>query len=116
VRKLAQELGVDLALVAGSGPQGRIVEEDVQAFAAKGGAGTAVAAPAKAAGPRAPVAAGDAEDAVALTGVRKTIAQRMTQSAFSAPHAWLVVECDVTGLVRLRSAAKVHSESVTEST
>ena len=107
VRKLAQELGVDLALVTGSGPQGRIVEDDVQAFA-KGGA-AAVAAPQRAttpAAPKSPVAAGENEEAVALTGVRKTIAQRMTQSAFSAPHAWLVVECDVTGLVRLRSATK----------
>ena len=110
VRKVAAELGVDLALVTGSGPQGRIVEEDVRAFAQKRGDGETVAAPPKAAPTtaalRAPRAAGEDEEAVALTGVRKTIAQRMSQSAFSAPHAWLVVECDVTGLVHLRSDAK----------
>ena len=99
VRRLAQELGVDLSLVQGSGPRGRIVEEDVRAFAA----GKAPAAPA------APAAAGrieQEEETVPLTPVRRTIARRMAASKFSAPHAWLMMEADVTGLVRLREAAK----------
>src|SRR3990172_6706151 len=64
VRRLAQELGVDLSLVQGSGPRGRIVEEDVRAFA-----------PGKA--PAAPPAAGrieQEEETVPLTPVRRTIA------------------------------------------
>jgi len=96
VRRLAQELGVDLSLVAGSGPRGRIVEEDVRAFAA----GKAPAAPA----PAEPI--GQEEETVPLTPVRRTIARRMAASKFSAPHAWLMMEADVTGLVRLREAAK----------
>jgi len=96
VRRLAQELGVDLSLVQGSGPRGRIVEEDVRAFAA----GKA---------PAAPAAAGrieQEEETVPLTPVRRTIARRMAASKFSAPHAWLMMEADVTGLVRLREASK----------
>lgn len=111
VRKVAEELGVDLALVTGTGPRGRIVEEDVRAFAesgAKAGAATAVAEK-PAVAPRKPVKAGEDEEAVALTSIRKTIASRMTQSA-AAPVAWLVIECDVTGLAALRNAKKAAFE------
>jgi 2-oxoisovalerate dehydrogenase E2 component (dihydrolipoyl transacylase) len=94
VRSLAQELAVDLSLVRGSGPRGRIVEDDVRAFAA----GKAPAAPAG--------RIEQEEETVPLTPVRRTIAQRMAASKFSAPHAWLMMEADVTGLVRLREAGK----------
>ena len=100
VRKLAEELGVNLELVVGSGPAGRVVEDDVRA-AAKG-----VARERAAAAPRVPAPTGADEESVALTSVRKTIAQRMAASAFSAPHAWLAVEADVTELVELRQATK----------
>jgi 2-oxoisovalerate dehydrogenase E2 component (dihydrolipoyl transacylase) len=111
VRKLAEELGVNLTQLTGSGPSGRIVEDDVRA-AASGGAGAA--APATTATPESPTEArpaptgkpGADEETVPVTSIRRTIAQRMTASAFSAPHAWLVVEADVTGLVALRTAQK----------
>jgi 2-oxoisovalerate dehydrogenase E2 component (dihydrolipoyl transacylase) len=106
VRKLAEELGVNLAQLAGSGPNGRIVEEDVRA-AAEGA--PAAAPPAIATAERraaAPAKPGADEEAVPVTSIRRTIAQRMTASAFSAPAAWLVVESDVTGLVALRNAQK----------
>ncbi|MEX0684169.1 MAG: dihydrolipoamide acetyltransferase family protein [Dehalococcoidia bacterium] len=106
VRKVAEELGVDLAQITGSGPRGRVVEEDVRALA-KSGAATAFAErPARAAAPKSPTPAAD-DEVVAVSGIRRTIAQRMSASAFTAPHAWLVVEADVTDLVRLRSAQKV---------
>ena len=94
VRKLAQEMGVDLAAVTGSGPGGRIVEEDVRAAAQARPAAPAAGTP------------GPDEESVPVTAIRRTIAQRMAASAFSAPHAWLVVEADVTDLVRLREAQK----------
>ncbi len=115
VRKLAQELDVDLAAIEGSGPGGRVVEEDVRAAVSSGAkaaaeaektAGTAEAPAAKPAPASEP--AGPDEESVALTGIRRTIAQRMSASAFSAPHAWLVVEADVTGLAALRSARKAE--------
>lgn len=88
VTNLAEELSVDLDAVTGTGPGGRIMEDDVRAAAA----GT----------PSAKSAAAVADEMVALTGVRRTIAQRMSESAFSAPAAWLAMEADVTGLVDLR--------------
>ena len=100
VRRVAEELGVDLAQVTGSGPGGRIVEDDVRAAVA----GAPGRGDEKERAPVVAPAAGD--ETVAVTSIRRTIAQRMSQSAFTAPHAWLVVEADVTDLVRLRSAQK----------
>lgn len=105
VRKLAEELGVDLSAVAGTGPGGRIVEEDVRAAAVGVPAGLAVGER-PAAAPKAPTVAGADVEIVPLTAIRKTIAQRMSASAFSAPTAWLAMEADVTGLVALRQARK----------
>ncbi len=97
VRKLAEQLGVDLALVEGSGRQGRIVEDDVRALAeARGKPAAATTA----------TTAEQEEETLPLTPIRRTIAKRMAASKFSAPHAWLVMEADVTGLVRLREAQR----------
>jgi len=95
VRRLAQELGVDLERVTGSGPSGRILEEDVRAAAER-----------KAPAPTAVPAVSQEEESISLTAIRRTIAQRMAASMFSAPHAWLAMDADVTGLVRLREAQK----------
>ena len=96
VRRLAAEHGVDLDQVTGTGPGGRITEKDVLAAATARPKEVAAAAPAQ------------EEEAIALSPVRRTIAQRMARSKFSAPHAWLVMEADVTPLVRLREAKKVE--------
>jgi 2-oxoisovalerate dehydrogenase E2 component (dihydrolipoyl transacylase) len=97
VRKLAADLGVDLAAVTGTGPGGRILEEDVRA--------ATPVAEGPSPPPAAPAATGE-DESVPLTAVRKTIAQRMSDSALNTPVAWLVVEADVTGLVALRNARK----------
>ena len=97
VRRLAQELGVDLEQLSGSGSGDRIVEEDVRAAAERG-------APAPAAAP--PAAVAQEEESVPLTAIRRTISQRMAASKFSAPHAWLAMEADVSGLVSLRQAQR----------
>lgn len=102
VRRLAEELGVDLSQVRGSGPGGRITEEDVRRHAAQRPAARPEAPPAR------PPA--EEEERVPVTAVRRTIAQRMAASAFTAPHAWLMMEADVTGLVRLRQALKDEFE------
>jgi 2-oxoisovalerate dehydrogenase E2 component (dihydrolipoyl transacylase) len=108
IRKLAEELGVNIAQLTGSGPNGRIVEADVRAVAsgAPAGASAPDVATADRPAPAPPAKPGADEEAVPVTGIRRTIAQRMTASAFSAPAAWLVVESDVTGLVALRNAHK----------
>jgi 2-oxoisovalerate dehydrogenase E2 component (dihydrolipoyl transacylase) len=109
VRKLADELGVSLDILAGTGPGGRIVEEDVRAAAERGSAKAGVAVgemPSTAERPRAPLAAEAEDETIALSAIRKTIAQRMSASASTAPHAWLAMEADVTELVRLRESRK----------
>ena len=101
VRRLAQEHNVDLARVTGTGMGGRITRDDVLAFVKSGDGPTSAAPPA----PATPVAAVAGEE-VALTPIRRTIAQNMTKSASEIPHAWGMVEVDVTPLVRFREGAK----------
>ena len=100
VRKFARDHGVDLERVSGSGPGGRITEEDVQAYLAAWKPPRVAPAAPEAVGPEQEV------EVIPLTPVRRTIALRMAQSAFSAPHAWLSMEADVSSLVRLREGMK----------
>jgi 2-oxoisovalerate dehydrogenase E2 component (dihydrolipoyl transacylase) len=100
VRKFARDHGVELAQVSGSGPGGRITEEDVQAYLAAWRPPRTAPAAREAIGPEQEV------EVVPVSPVRRTIAQRMAQSAFSAPHAWLSLEVDVSSLVRLREGMK----------
>lgn len=117
VMRLAQEHSVDLSRLSGTGEGGRITRKDVEAYIAAGKAAApvaptpATAAPAPAASPagQAPVARealGADDQAVPVTAVRRAIAQRMVQSKQTAPHAWTMINADVTGLVRLREANK----------
>jgi len=90
-RRIARERGVDLAALVGTGPDGRIVAEDVE----KGGAGTTTAPTALAPLPSAEV------EIVQLTSVRKTIARRLTE-AWGAPVFQLGVSVDMTEALALR--------------
>ncbi|MGW1745237.1 dihydrolipoamide acetyltransferase family protein [Streptomyces sp. NPDC002092] len=101
VRKLAKDLGVDLATVVPSGPDGIITREDVHAAVAPPAA-EPVTAPAVAA-PPAPVAAYDTarETRVPVKGVRKATAAAMVGSAFTAPHVTEFVTIDVTRTMKL---------------
>ena len=93
-RRMARERGVDLASLQGTGPEGRILADDVERAAAGGAAApTAPAAPAA-------VPAGEVE-VVPLTSIRKTIARRLTE-AWSAPVFQLGVSADMTEVVALR--------------
>lgn len=108
-RRLAEELGVNLAAVTGTGPAGRIVREDVEAASRS----TTTAAPAEPAPAAAtPPAAAPAEPAAAptpapgtripLTRLQRTIAKRMAESKPGAPHFYLQRDLDVTALLALR--------------
>jgi len=104
VRRLAQEHNVDLAKVTGTGMGGRITRDDVMAFV-KTGAAQPSAAPTSPRPSVSPVV-GTGEEEVALTPIRRTIAQNMVKSASEIPHAWGMVEVDVTQLVRFREGTK----------
>jgi 2-oxoisovalerate dehydrogenase E2 component (dihydrolipoyl transacylase) len=112
VRRLAREHAIDLGTVHGTGSNGRITAGDV--IAAAGVPAVAAAAPSVAVAPPRPAAApapasapvpGGA-DLVPLTPARRLIAQRMVESKHTAPHAWTMVEVDVTNLWKWRGATK----------
>ena len=111
VRKLARELGVDLATVSGSGVGGRVRREDVEAAAAA--ARAAAAAPAPVA-PAAPAAKAEAtREPSPLRGttekmsrLRQTIARRMVESLQTAAQLTTVIEVDVTKVAALRARSK----------
>ncbi|MDT3399731.1 dihydrolipoamide acetyltransferase family protein, partial [Streptomyces sp. B1866] len=100
VRKLAKDLGIDLAQVTATGPDGIITREDVQAAAAPAPAPAPEAAPAAASRAAGPDAAAR-ERRVPVKGVRKATAQAMVASAFTAPHVTEFVTVDVTRTVKL---------------
>lgn len=129
VLKLAQENSIDLTQVKGSGAGGRITRKDLQKIIESGNipqasakpvdkaesvpvqpavsqpaAQAQPAAPQTAPAPAVPVAAGDIE--IPITGVRKAIAANMLRSKHEAPHAWTMVEVDVTSLVEYRNNIK----------
>jgi pyruvate dehydrogenase E2 component (dihydrolipoamide acetyltransferase) len=118
-RRLAKELGVDVGILTGSGPRGRIIRRDVEAAMKDGGAqlrakpGTAVAA-----APRAGVQAlaqpmpddkilalyeKGSYDVLPHDGMRKVIAQRLVLSKQTIPHFYLTVECRLDNLLHARA-------------
>ena len=112
VRRLARELGVDLARVAGSGPSGRIVREDVVAAVRRGGGGgTAPQQAAAGGGERDEWGAIHREQ---MSRMRKTIAANMVRSVSTIPHLTNFDDADVTELERLRkeSAAEYAKTDV----
>lgn len=119
VVRIAQEKGIDLNEVTGSGKEGRITRKDILNFtpetAKKVEASSApTAAPKQPAAPtptsatdNTPVYEGDdRQHVVPADGVRKAIAKNMVRSSNEVPHAWLMVEADVTNIVNLRNQVK----------
>jgi pyruvate dehydrogenase E2 component (dihydrolipoamide acetyltransferase) len=106
-RKLARDLGVDLATVAATGPNGRVTKDDVQAAA---GHVAAVATQAVIVAQPQPVVSHAGDERIPFRGVRKKIAENMHRSRQTAAHFTYVEECDMTELVALRSRAKKRAE------
>ncbi len=86
-RRLARELGVDLGHVKGTGPEGRIVEDDVRRFAEQ------------------PSVLPRVKEVIPLVGIRKTTAERLSYSARTAPHSTITMEVNMT------NAVKIHEET-----
>ncbi|HEY6630760.1 MAG TPA: pyruvate dehydrogenase complex dihydrolipoamide acetyltransferase [Rhizobiaceae bacterium] len=113
-RRIALDAGVDIAAVQGSGPHGRIVQADVQAAIAGGGA-KAPAAKAGAPAPAAPAVKPMSDDAVLKLfeegsyeliphdNMRKTIARRLVEAKSTIPHFYLTLDCEIDALLSLRS-------------
>jgi len=86
-KRLAKELHVDLNQVKGTGPEGRVVEDDVRLFAEQLGAEPRV------------------QEIIPMVGIRKTTAERLSLSARTAPHSTVVMEVDMS------NAARIHRET-----
>jgi pyruvate dehydrogenase E2 component (dihydrolipoamide acetyltransferase) len=98
VRKLAKDLGIDLASLTPTGPNGTVSRADVES----------AKAPAAAAPTRVTAAAEDQR--IPIKGVRKLTAQNMVASAFTAPHATVFLTCDVTGMMETVKEFKGRKE------
>ncbi|GAA3225655.1 dihydrolipoamide acetyltransferase family protein [Actinocorallia longicatena] len=112
VRKLARDLGVDLAAVTGTGPAGSITREDVRAFAVPVVPGSPAAT-----APGVPVtvavtvaAPGERETRIPVKGVRKATAGAMVASAFSAPHVTEFLQVDVTATMKAVERLRAYPE------
>jgi pyruvate dehydrogenase E2 component (dihydrolipoamide acetyltransferase) len=92
-RRIAKELNVDLARVAGSGPNGRVLKADVESASRAGPAAPATA-----------ILAGAYED-IPHTNTRRVIAQRLSEAKRSIPHFYLTIECNVDALLAARKQA-----------
>jgi 2-oxoisovalerate dehydrogenase E2 component (dihydrolipoyl transacylase) len=103
VRKLAKDLGIDLGNLVGSGPGGVITRDDVTAASKRAEAAEEIGTPVEA---RAP-----SEDLrIPIKGVRKSTADAMVRSAFSAPHVSVWLDCDVTATMQLVERLKTRRE------
>ncbi|MBT2287921.1 2-oxo acid dehydrogenase subunit E2 [Paenibacillus albidus] len=120
VRKFARDSNVDITSVNGTGKNGKISREDVEAFL-NGGSAAAPAAAASSDAPKAeakaaaPAAAASGnvsleEERVPFKGIRKAIANAMVKSAYTAPHVTIMDEVDVTELVAFRTRMKPVAE------
>jgi pyruvate dehydrogenase E2 component (dihydrolipoamide acetyltransferase) len=93
-RRLAEEKGIDIARVKGSGPEGRITKRDVDGYT---GGGMAYAGPQV-----------ESFEEVAVSQMRKTIARRLAESKFTAPHFYLTLEIDMARAMEAREAINKH--------
>jgi len=93
-KKMAARMGIDLASVAGTGPGGRIVKRDILAAAEQAPAPAAPAEP----------------EAVALSPMRKIIAQRMAESKANVPHFYITIEVDMARALDLREQFNARGE------
>jgi pyruvate dehydrogenase E2 component (dihydrolipoamide acetyltransferase) len=103
-RRLADQQGIDLSAVEGSGPRGRIVKADLESApksAPKKQAASGAAAPVSSIDARAFYEKGSYEE-IPLDGMRKTIARRLTQSMQEIPHFYLTVDCELDELLMVR--------------
>ena len=105
-RKIAATRGVDLSAIAGTGPAGRIVKRDVESAPVGGGGAAVSAAPAI----RAARGIAGEEKSIALTGMRKTIAERLLASKTQIPHFYLSVSMDGGPLMALRKELNAMAE------
>ena len=107
-RSVARQRGIDIAQITGTGPQGRIIEADVLAFAESGVA--APVAPQR----RAETTPSPLTTPTELSAMRKVIAKRMVESKTTIPHFYLTAEVDMAEAMALREKLNGYDETLTK--
>jgi pyruvate dehydrogenase E2 component (dihydrolipoamide acetyltransferase) len=107
-KKFADQHGIDISLVEGSGPKGRIVEKDIQAYLDKGPVVTDTTPAAPVPGPL--DAGARRGQTVPMTRVRKVIARRLQQSKQTIPHFYVTVTVDMTDAIKQREALNAETD------
>jgi pyruvate dehydrogenase E2 component (dihydrolipoamide acetyltransferase) len=112
-KRMAQQAGIELTQLRGSGPHGRIVKSDIEAALSGGArpqpaaqptpAAQAPAPQARAPQPQPPTAGLPAFTEVPHSGMRKIIAQRLTEAKRDQPHFYLTLDCEIDALLKLRA-------------
>ena len=111
VRRMAAEYGIDVAQVKGTGIGGRVTKQDVTRYVEERKQGQAPAPPTPR--PTAPKAASfvaplPGDQAIPVSAIRRQIAEHVTRSTRTIPHAWTLLEVDMSGAVRLREGMKAQ--------
>ena len=112
-RRMAQQAGIDLSALKGSGPNGRIIRADIEAVQARGPVAAAPApaaaapAPAPKAAPAAPILA--PHTLVPFSSMRKVIARRLTEAKQTVPHFYVSVDIELDALLKLRADLNAKS-------
>jgi pyruvate dehydrogenase E2 component (dihydrolipoyllysine-residue acetyltransferase) len=118
-RRMAQQAGLDLAAIAGSGPQGRIVKADIEAVL-RAGHPAPMAVPEIATAAPPPALSKERLAALAgnppyterpLTAMRRVIARRLTEAKQTVPHFYLTIDCVIDELLKIRKELNSKSDS-----
>ena len=132
-RRMAQQAGLDLGAVRGSGPQGRIVKSDIEAALSPGSGAPARTPPQSTTAPQpvpvqpppvptpsAPLLSKERVAALAgnppyterpLNAMRRVIARRLTESKQTVPHFYLTIDCEIDALLKIRSELNAKSDA-----
>jgi pyruvate dehydrogenase E2 component (dihydrolipoamide acetyltransferase) len=102
VRKMAREEGIDLTVIAGTGPNGRVVRRDLERLAGQHRPTSNQARPGDRTAPQPAAQASAADTLIPHTPMRRAIARRLTESKATTPHFYMTTECVVDELLGLR--------------
>jgi len=110
-RRMATQSGLDLAVIAGSGPKGRIIKADIEAVLSGAAPAALAAVPESAPLPTAALAAIGPYEDIQTSQMRKVIAQRLQEAKHTVPHFYLTIDCEIDDLLKVRKDLNGRSDA-----